>query len=306
MIHGGALGDFVMSLRLVEALRRSGASHVAVLGKPALAELARACGNVDEVRDLETGHYHRLFARNAALPDDATAWLRQFNLAINTLTDRDQIVAGNLRQSGIRQVIDIDPRPRDDWTGHITDQWLHELASSGLSTHVNPPRLTMPAAIRRDGEALLRRHLPDENPIPVIIHPGSGGRSKCWPINCFVDLIYSLGKCGFSPLVVLGPAELEGVTRTGISAIRNASPTIESPSLPELAGLIAAAQHYVGNDSGVSHIAAAVGAKTVAIFGPTDPNRWRPLGDSVRVVCGEKKGALPGTVKVLSEIIALA
>jgi len=62
--------------------------------------------------------------------------------------------------------------------------------------------------------------------------------------------------------------------------------------LRTLAGVLARCSVYVGNDSGVSHLAAAVGAPTVAIFGPTDPRVWGPRGPRVQTVGGPDAGGL--------------
>ena len=69
-------------------------------------------------------------------------------------------------------------------------------------------------------------------------------------------------------------------------------PWLSIPTLSTLAGLSRLAAAFVGNDSGVSHLAAAAGAPGVVIFGPTDPDRWRPLGQ-VRVVRAANLGNLP-------------
>jgi ADP-heptose:LPS heptosyltransferase len=73
----------------------------------------------------------------------------------------------------------------------------------------------------------------------------------------------------------MGPAEVD------IAAIVRASgfPVVADIDLPEVAALCRMARVFIGNDSGVSHLAAAAGAPGVVIFGPTDPMRWRPLGD---------------------------
>jgi heptosyltransferase-3 len=89
------------------------------------------------------------------------------------------------------------------------------------------------------------------------------------------------------PLVILGPAEasIEPVfTAHGL-------PTIAQLELAEVGALARLARGFVGNDSGVSHLAAAAGAPGLAIFGPTDPARWRPLGRT-RVIRREPLSAL--------------
>ncbi len=75
-------------------------------------------------------------------------------------------------------------------------------------------------------------------------------------------------------MVILGPAEasIEPIFReAGVAVLKDLD-------LPTVAAIARIAAAFVGNDSGVSHLAAAVGASGVAIFGPTDPARWRPLG----------------------------
>jgi ADP-heptose:LPS heptosyltransferase len=107
----------------------------------------------------------------------------------------------------------------------------------------------------------------------ALILPGSGSIAKNWPADNFVALAEALTS-RIRPLVVLGPAEM------GLEPIFSARrlPVVANLELAEVAALARLAGCFVGNDSGVSHLAAAAGARGVAIFGPTDPARWRPLG----------------------------
>ncbi len=104
--------------------------------------------------------------------------------------------------------------------------------------------------------------------------------AKSWPAEAFVALVREL-----SPdrpwLLILGPAEGEGPP--ALLRVSGAVPARELPPRA-LAALVARAGLYVGNDSGVSHLAAAAGAQTLVLFGPTDPLVWAPLGPKVAVV----------------------
>jgi lipopolysaccharide heptosyltransferase III len=104
----------------------------------------------------------------------------------------------------------------------------------------------------------------------AVIHPFSGSSRKNWPMEKFRELSLRLGsRVQWSA----GPQEkLEDAVRFG--------------DLYELACWLASARVYVGNDSGITHLAAASGVPVAAIFGPSDPAIWAPRGQRVRVVAG--------------------
>jgi ADP-heptose:LPS heptosyltransferase len=111
----------------------------------------------------------------------------------------------------------------------------------------------------------------------MLVLPGSGSLAKNWPPENFAELAASLAT-RIRPLVILGPAEaaLEPVFTAHLTA--QSLPVVGHLDLAEVAAIARLAGCFVGNDSGVSHLAAAAGAPGLAIFGPTDPARWRPLG----------------------------
>lgn len=102
----------------------------------------------------------------------------------------------------------------------------------------------------------------------VVIHPFSGGRAKNWPLSRFEQLALEIGM----PVEwTAGPEEeLVGARRF--------------ENLRELADWIAGAPVYIGNDSGITHLAAATGVPTIALFGATDSRVWAPRGANVRVI----------------------
>jgi len=105
----------------------------------------------------------------------------------------------------------------------------------------------------------------------AVIHPFSGSPRKNWPMEKFQELAVRIA---MPVRWSAGPEEnLEGAVRIA--------------NLYELAGWLRSARVYIGNDSGITHLAAAAGAPVVAIFGPTDPAVWAPRGDRVRLVAGK-------------------
>ncbi len=287
LVHSGALGDFVLALRVVEALRGAGADGITLLGRSAFFELGRSAGIVRFI-DFEVGGCHALYRNELRLPDDISARLAGHALVVN-MAGGDAIFVSRLAAATGGQVINVDPISRTGSTQHVTDRWLLDLNAAGIATAgVGPPRIEVPA----DRSEVTRR--------TIIIHPGSGGRAKCWPIERFVELASRLSSGGCVVRFVVGPAELERWSAAEHGRLSAAAPVIQRERLIDLAALLAQADHFVGNDSGVTHLAAALGTPVTAIFGPTDPRVWRPLGDHVTVLGG---GAWPGVRDVAVGIL---
>ena len=119
---------------------------------------------------------------------------------------------------------------------------------------------------------------------PVAVHPGSGGRAKIWPLGRWWGLLEWMQKeKGVPVLMILGPAD-EHLYPFAMAARRIGVRLVEGLSLPRLAALLSGCRLYVGNDSGVSHLAAATSIPAAVIFGPTDPQVWAPAGANVRIV----------------------
>jgi ADP-heptose:LPS heptosyltransferase len=123
---------------------------------------------------------------------------------------------------------------------------------------------------------------------PIVgAHPGSGSWKKCWPAERFETLIHALkDDLGCEVLLMLGPADEHLATRFKPLAAKLGCVIAENLPLRSLAAVLSLCDAYIGNDSGVTHLAALTGIPTLAIFGPTDPVVWAPSGLKVRVVAG--------------------
>jgi ADP-heptose:LPS heptosyltransferase len=114
----------------------------------------------------------------------------------------------------------------------------------------------------------------------LILHPGSGGKKKRWTIEGFTRIArWWISRRNTKVLILLGPAE-EGETQ----AWRQVGEVESALSVWQAAALLSRTDLYLGNDSGASHLAGAVGARGVVLFGPTQPQQWRPLGGALSVL----------------------
>ncbi len=122
----------------------------------------------------------------------------------------------------------------------------------------------------------------------VAIHPGSGSPRKCWPAHNFIAVIEHLIQRNIPVLLLAGPADVERVQ----DMLKHLSPhlatgmlkVLENVPLIQVADCLQQCKGYLGNDSGITHLAAMLGVPTLALFGPTDPHVWQPPGPSVRVI----------------------
>lgn len=113
----------------------------------------------------------------------------------------------------------------------------------------------------------------------ILVHPGSGSPGKNWPAERFAAIIRGLD----APVrLIVGEADAEPALRVE-QAVGRPLPRLEQAPLAEVAGRLAGCRAYLGNDSGISHLAGLSGARTVALFGPTSPRVWAPLGPDVHV-----------------------
>ena len=161
-------------------------------------------------------------------------------------------------------------RPQSE--GHIAAAYLAAMAEGGDASGAEPPapKLDLQPGDLAEGSRLAAGCGAEAGRY-ILLMPGSGGPAKNWPAENYLRLA---GRLALSTpvLAVLGPAE------AGLESDFAKLQIISNPGLGALAGLARLSSAFVGNDSGVSHLAAAAGARGVVIFGPTDPARWRPLG----------------------------
>jgi heptosyltransferase-3 len=270
VIFPGALGDLVCLLPALAVLaRRYPGQSLELMARGELAEFAAGRTPVARGHSIDRREVSLLFSTEADAAQRSAEFFAGF-AAIHSFFGHDH---PGMREALARAC----PGPvhfhpfRPEGPGHISAAYLQALGESssamdlkhGRHLRLQPDDLKT-ARAAASGFGIGNRRF-------VLLMPGSGGRSKNWPVQHYLELRRHLAR--FVPVVtVLGPAEAH------LEASFSGLPLISTPSLGVLAGVARLSAAFVGNDSGVSHLAAAAGARGVVIFGPTDPQRWRPLG----------------------------
>jgi ADP-heptose:LPS heptosyltransferase len=142
----------------------------------------------------------------------------------------------------------------------------------------------------------------------LALGPGSGSPGKNWPSGHFAELGRRWVKGNGHALVVSGPAEERMIGDLRRELGEEGVFFLENEPLPCVAAALERCEAFVGNDSGVTHMAAAVRTPTVAIFGPTDPGTWQPRAPRVKVLQPSPAGSDLSALKpaeVLREMAAL-
>lgn len=279
ILRGGAIGDFILTLPAIQALRaRWPDAWIELVGYPHIANLALDAGLVNRVESLDRAGMARFFASRPLFTDEQASYIRSFDLVLSYLHDPDGVVQRNLLLAGARQVLYTSPLVE---TGHAVAHLLKPLESLAIYEQDDRPHLELSEEIRSTGRRwLAERRL--EAPV-LALHPGSGSARKNWPADFFVELAVAAGaRWGGSAFYILGEADRDAAA---VIARRDPKRAILSGrTLTEVGSVLTACQAFVGNDSGITHLAAAVGVPTIALFGLSDAARWGPRGARVRVL----------------------
>ena len=280
VVRGGAIGDFIMTLPAVGALReRWPDGHIEILGYPHITELARGRYYADATRSIDAKPMAGFFIPNSELDPGLKEYFGGFDLVISYLFDPDSLFANNVRRCGVKQVIEASPRPKDT---HAAKHYCRPLES--LAIYVDEPRPRIhPSDSDREGASRFLKMVGRE-PI-VAIHPGSGSEKKNWPVENFAAVArWVADEMAAQLLIVEGEAD-EHVVGRFAKLLEPRPITVASRlKLVELAAVLERCALFLGNDSGVTHLAAAVGIPVVAVFGSVSPPIWEPCGERVRVV----------------------
>ena len=252
VIRPGAIGDCILS---IPALQYVAQEWTELWIASAVTPLCVQLADV--VRPLASTGIDRVLTASDLEPGaPLTQKLKSFDSIVSWYGANRPEFREALMSTGVECVF-LAALPLSDYRGHATDFFLEQVGAPKGSV----PHIELQFSGRRR---------------TVLIHPFSGSARKNWPLVRYRELARQL-RCAVE--WTAGPDEdLPEATRFS--------------DLHELARWIAGAQLYIGNDSGITHLAAATGVATLALFGPTSPMMWAPRGANVTVLHSETMDAL--------------
>lgn len=254
LVRPGALGDTILTIPLVRSIRRLyPSSRLTWLGSRAYSELA---SQFTEFEPLDAPQWAWLFGPEGSNPARTEP---RFDTALVALKRPDDVIR-NLRTAGCDSLSHVVPAPPADT--HLVEH-LHR----GLGLPI-PPR-----------DPALKPLAPDKTDNLLWVHPGSGGPRKVIPLEIMercADFVCKETGCELAITAGEDDAFLKGHPAWGKMVNRRGAKVYESAPLLDLCKELGRARFFLGNDSGIAHLAAGLGVRSLVFFVATDPTQWAP------------------------------
>lgn len=278
VIRQGAIGDTIVTLPTLGILRENYPNaYTEVIGNREYWEIAHNRYYVNAVSGGETRLTHELYSRDWRPCKEVTDYFLSFDLILAYATDSEGIIKENLKRIGVKKVFIYPPFPRGNDL-HAADYTALVLREMGLG--VTPPLLPKIYLSREDLDFASQFLSPFMGFKPLVaIHPRTSG-PKGWTIEKFMNIgRWIENTLNGKSIWIIGPAEEENIKL--IKSNFPSSAVLYLHSLPKVAAVLSFSHLYFGCDTGISHLAAAAGARVLALFGPTNPLVWCPRGERV-------------------------
>jgi len=298
ILQPGAIGDGILTLPLAAYMKDElGLGGIDILGHTEYVGILPGRSCVDGVRSIDSMDLHRLFAKmnTFELKDRDPlisafgdyVWIATFLGEPNSNFEQNLIFTANCSHS--TEVITLSMKPPKGFSEHLADFYIQQfIDQSGHSLHsrrfqTNECLIKATEADINTGRELLREISLGSGEKLMVIQPGSGGTRKCWHLENFLAVARELDSRGVEIVFLLGPAELDRFSDAKIKKISSVGKCLTDLSLTQVLGLLSCVDGFIGNDSGITHLAAALGIRTYGVFGPTNPAVYKSIGPAVTV-----------------------
>ncbi len=316
ILQPGAIGDCILTLPLAELMKETVCpGGIDIIGHTEYLGILPGRSCIDGVKSLESMSLHRLFAseRDFDIADGdpmiiefaGYSWIASFLGEPDSDFEKNLIFTVNCSHSA--EVMTLAMKPEEGSNFHISEFYRAQFINqSGLSPAEKNRAIAMPLIRPTQADIYKGKEVLAENGIvpgskPVVIHPGSGGAHKCWNLKNFLFIAGKIQQEGLNTVFLLGPAETEILNQTSLNEIRAAGVLLSNLSLTDVLAVLSCSRGFLGNDSGITHLAAAMGIKTIAVFGPTEPAVYAPIGSAVNILRNETADFTSAVSKDLQE-----
>ena len=281
----GAIGDSLMAFPILRAIRaKYPESHITFIGHSAIVQLAQTSGLAEEVYEPSQFPWIDLYADEGITSPNWRNLLQQTDLAISLLRNGADPLKQNLLAAGATEAIVAHEYQHPVPQKHVVEYLAHSIGFEDISADHIPPI------------ALSNKTISPYNP-PIAIHPGSSDPARRWPAASFAAIINALLRQHQPVLLLAGPLDDEQLRNVQRHIKAKHSPglltILKNAPLVEVARNIQYCKCYLGNDSGITHLAALLGVPTLVMMHRVYIVHMHPLGPKVELLPIEQAELLP-------------
>lgn len=285
LIHPGALGDVLLAVPAIRRLSLKFPQHeIVLIAAAAVSRLLLECGVISDWLSLEGQACLGLFSGASSISKELYSCVDRCDRAVVWMEDKEGVLGSFFQEFGVADVQIQSPFSKGLRARHQSDRFLETLGEA-KGDRVSERTVQVPLHLLEQGKGYLNAlSIPHDQSL-VLVHPGSGSVHKCLEPRRMASLIERLWQEGMYPLILEGPADRDAVGQA-LHFMSRPPLVLRDLDLSQLAGVFGRVAVYIGHDSGVTHLAALLGVRTIAIFGPTDHYRWAPRGHHVTILRG--------------------
>ena len=277
IIRGGALGDFILTLPVIQTVKKNFPSaDIDLIGSGSYPLLAE--NYISNVYSLTDARWLSLYT-DSPLEKELKNYLQQFDLIISYIGNSEHIFNSHIKNLKGEGFLHCNPYP-GIFEGHIIEHLLFPLKRLRVK-EIHQPQIQLDERAKKyalkfwEEKGLYSKRA-------IAIHPGSGSVKKRWQVERFIELANLLQREGTNIVFILGEAEYD--LKSELNKLPSETIVLLDLSIIDLAAILERCFLYIGNDSGVTHMAGALNIPTIALFGPTDPQNWGPRGEEANII----------------------
>ncbi len=298
------LGDMICAVPMLRCLRNAfPRAHITLVASPVNYDVMRNHRCLDDVVEFRKTDYTGVAGLSRVIRMISNLRSKKFDLAIVPATvsisftsDLIALLSGATMRRGARSLEGKDSASSAFFNSPVVLNWKNDphrhqtLRNMDMLEGICPaqndlsPEITLTDAERKEGRKFVQQMVTGQ---PVVaFHPGAGKVPNRWPSERFAQVAKSLHEsAGARILIVEGPMDEEPAGRMR-DAIEVPYQMVSGKPVREVAAILSAVNVAIVNDTGIMHVAAAVGTPVLSLFGPTDPEQWAPIDGKSRYIKG--------------------